>query len=48
MGTPLRREPAASCIRAMLPEDWEAVARIYAEGIESGEATFETQVPDWA
>ncbi len=31
----------------MLPEDWPEVARIYAEGIETGFATFETQVPGY-
>jgi phosphinothricin acetyltransferase len=29
------------------PEDWPAVASIYDEGIRSGDATFETEVPDW-
>ena len=27
--------------------DWDDVARIYAEGIATGEATFETEVPGW-
>ena len=31
----------------LLPEHWEAVARIYAEGIATGDATFETEVPAW-
>ena len=31
----------------MRPEDWPEVARIYAEGIETGIATFETQVPGY-
>jgi phosphinothricin acetyltransferase len=31
----------------MLAADWTAVARIYREGIETGNATFETEVPDW-
>lgn len=34
-------------IRAMSPEDWPAVERIYAEGIEDGEATFEVATPSW-
>lgn len=34
-------------IRGMDPLDWPAVARIYSEGIESGHATFETDVPEW-
>lgn len=32
-------------IRPMLPEDWERVATIYAEGLDTGQATFETTVP---
>jgi phosphinothricin acetyltransferase len=31
----------------MLGDDWPAVARIYAEGIEDGDATFEEAVPPW-
>lgn len=31
----------------MLASDWPAVARIYREGIETGDATFETEVPGW-
>jgi phosphinothricin acetyltransferase len=34
-------------IVALRAEHWQAVARIYAEGIASGDATFETEVPDW-
>jgi phosphinothricin acetyltransferase len=34
-------------IRPMETSDWAAVARIYAEGIASGMATFETHVPAW-
>lgn len=33
-------------IREMAPSDWPVVARIYSEGIEGGNATFETEVPD--
>lgn len=29
------------------PEHWPEVARIYAEGIATGNATFETEVPSW-
>ena len=29
------------------PEHWPDVARIYADGIRSGDATFETAVPEW-
>lgn len=34
-------------IRVMTPEDWEAVANIYREGIATGDATFESDVPTW-
>ena len=32
----------------LLPDHWDGVARIYAEGIATGDATFETDVPSWA
>ena len=32
----------------MVPEDWPAVAKIFAEGIETRAATFETEPPDYA
>lgn len=35
-------------VRAMRAEDWPAVAAIYAEGIATGDATYETEVPAWA
>jgi L-amino acid N-acyltransferase YncA len=35
-------------IRPMSPEDWPAVASIYAEGIATRAATFETEPPDYA
>jgi L-amino acid N-acyltransferase YncA len=34
-------------IRPLTAADWPAVAAIYREGIETGEATFETAVPAW-
>jgi len=34
-------------ITPMHPEDWPAVREIYAEGIATGNATFETELPDW-
>ena len=34
-------------IRPMLATDWPAVASIYAEGIATGNATFEDAVPSW-
>ncbi|MGH8868245.1 MAG: GNAT family N-acetyltransferase [Actinomycetes bacterium] len=37
-----------TCIRPMETHDWPAVSAIYAEGIATGDATFETEVPSWA
>jgi L-amino acid N-acyltransferase YncA len=34
-------------IRDLLPSDWEAVRRIYQEGIATGQATFESEAPAW-
>jgi L-amino acid N-acyltransferase YncA len=34
-------------IRPLEPEHWPEVAGIYAEGIATGNATFETDVPTW-
>lgn len=34
-------------IRTLYPFDWEAVRRIYLEGIATGNGTFETAAPDW-
>ncbi len=34
-------------ITPMHPADWPAVRNIYGEGIATGHATFETQLPDW-
>jgi L-amino acid N-acyltransferase YncA len=31
----------------MQPQDWVAVRDIYGEGIATGNATFETELPDW-
>jgi len=31
----------------MPPDLWPAVRDIYAQGIATGNATFETEVPDW-
>ena len=38
---------AAISIGALRPEHWPEVARIYGEGIATGNATFETEVPAW-
>ncbi len=40
----MKREPN---IVAMTPEDWDAVARIYKEGIATNMATFEKEIPSW-
>jgi phosphinothricin acetyltransferase len=37
----------AIVIDDLLPEHWPDVARIYADGIATGNATFETEVPGW-
>ena len=34
-------------IRDLRPSDWPEVARIYAEGLATRNATFETDVPSW-
>jgi len=34
-------------VREMTAADWPAVERIYAQGIEDGEATFEVATPTW-
>jgi phosphinothricin acetyltransferase len=38
---------APLAIAALAAGDWDDVARIYADGIASGDATFETEVPGW-
>jgi L-amino acid N-acyltransferase YncA len=35
-------------VRPMTAADWPAVAEIYRQGIEDGEATFESDVPSWS
>jgi L-amino acid N-acyltransferase YncA len=37
----------AIAIRDLRPGDWSEVSRIYAEGIATRNATFETEVPSW-
>src|SRR3954451_17699479 len=34
-------------VRDLRPDDWPEVARIFEQGIRSGNATFETEVPSW-
>ena len=38
---------AAPSIRPLVAADWPDVARIYAEGLATGTASFETHVPTW-
>src|SRR5690606_39017226 len=48
--TPVVSTPASHRVvttRRMVPGDWPRVADIYAEGIATGMATFETEVPSW-
>ena len=37
----------AAALRDLRPGDWPEVSRIYADGIATGNATFETEVPSW-
>lgn len=39
--------PSGVTTRAMQPEDWARVERIYRAGIATGNATFETATPAW-
>jgi L-amino acid N-acyltransferase YncA len=41
------RDRTPVTIGPLQAEHWDAVARIYAEGIATGHATFETEVPSW-
>ena len=37
----------AISIKSLVQDHWDDISRIYKEGIETGIATFETEVPDW-
>jgi len=41
-------KPIGMTVRKMTAADWSQVSEIYAEGIASGYATFETDVPSYA
>ena len=41
-------EPPSVELRPLQPDDWEAVAEIYWDGMRAGLATFQTEVPSWA
>ena len=34
-------------VEKMLPGHWPEVRAVYLEGVASGDATFETEAPDW-
>ena len=34
-------------IRPLVKNDWNSVSKIYAEGLATGIASFETEIPDW-
>lgn len=34
-------------IREMKPEDWDSVAKIYKEGIDTGKSTFQVEIPNF-
>jgi hypothetical protein len=40
-------DSATITIEPLTPSHWPGVARIYAEGIATGNATFEPEVPSW-
>jgi L-amino acid N-acyltransferase YncA len=42
------RAPAGVSVRPLVRDDWPAVREIYEQGIATGDATFETEAPDWA
>jgi phosphinothricin acetyltransferase len=41
------RTAAGVIVRPLVSDDWPSVRRIYEEGIATGNATFETEAPDW-
>jgi len=42
-----RRPAVPATVQPMTAGDWPAVRAIYEDGIASGDATFETEVPSW-
>ena len=40
-------QPTNLAIKPLSPGDWDAVRRIYLEGIATGNATFEQSAPEW-
>lgn len=45
MGSSGIESPGDVLVRALRDHDWPAVRRIYGEGVATGDATFETEVP---
>jgi L-amino acid N-acyltransferase YncA len=45
--TDVASPPSGVALRTLFPGDWPVVREIYRAGIESGNATFETAVPEW-
>ena len=45
VSTPAFARPASLVVEAMATADWPTVAEIFRQGIETGDATFETAVP---
>jgi phosphinothricin acetyltransferase len=45
--TPSDQAPATLSVEQMRAEHWPAVERIYAEGLATGNASFETETPSW-
>src|SRR5215472_14449134 len=44
---PTHTTPARVSIEPMADQDWTAVSEIYADGISTGNATFEIEAPGW-
>jgi L-amino acid N-acyltransferase YncA len=44
---PISRAASPMSFEPLTREHWEAVRRVYLEGIATGNATFQTSAPDW-
>ena len=44
---PSEQAPATLLVEQMRAEHWPAVERIYAQGLATGDASFETETPSW-
>jgi phosphinothricin acetyltransferase len=47
VGELIRIQDVKYTINTLQPSHWEAMRSIYLEGIATGNATFETEAPDW-